>query len=117
MRRRSFLASLAAFFGFGAAAEAKGREPSWRWNDIAAAADADAGGYDGVLVIPKGTPFNCTSGHIACEAIETIRYGDAKWPDKLGHWRYPMPDVSDDQPLCPCGAVVVFWRSDRGYNR
>jgi hypothetical protein len=111
MRRRSFLASLAALFGFGVATEAKARETAWRIDQAA------ADGYDGVFVIPKGTPFNCTSGHIACEAIETIRYGDAKWPDKLGHWRYPMPDISDDQPLCPCGAIVVFWRSDRGINR
>lgn len=116
MRRRSFLASLAAFFGFGAAAAA---EPYHKaFGDAADQMRAAADGFDQPIVTPVGHIFRCENGHPICEAVKPLVYARTQnWHEHIGLWRQKQPAAGDPIPPCAqCGAKVVFWRNARGIN-
>lgn len=112
MRRRSFLASLAAFFGFGGDAVARERETAFRLDRTAAADDMP-------VATPTGHIFRCENGHPCCEAIANLILGDHDWHAKIGNWRDRKPPKPGDPfPTClQCGGQIVFWRNERGINR
>lgn len=118
MRRRSFLASLAAFFGFGVAAETESRANAYSDAETRRMAAAAADGFDMPLITPVGHVFRCENGHPVCEAIKPLVYGRTQnWHEHIGNWRQREPEAGKPIPWCAqCGARVVFWRNNRGIN-
>ena len=105
MRRRSFLARISAFFGFGSASEAAALDEAER-EQIAATRQFST---DIPLITPKGTIFRCVNGHPVCEAVENLIIGDEHWLDKIGHWRQAKPKVGDFVRCALCHSHVVLW--------
>jgi hypothetical protein len=45
------------------------------------------------------------NGHLICEIIEDIHYGDLNWTRKLGKWQMPKP-IQGSRPVCHvCGGL------------
>lgn len=58
--------------------------------------------------LPKGSVVRCPNGHLICEAMEDIAWGDLNWGLKFGNWRCEPPQLGGEWPRCHvCGEIVT----------
>lgn len=61
-------------------------------------------------VIRKGEKVTCTNGHVICEALDDVHWGDVNWGEKFGNWRQediPSAGSMHKPPCMICGADFI----------